>query len=307
MSRVRIPADVERQDRLLGGLTARQLAILSVAAVALWLAHSATRAFLPLPVFAALAFPIAASAGVLALGWHDGLSADRLALAALRHARSPRRMVPAPDGVPPVPPGLTLKAEKSPAPLELPAQSIDPEGIVDLGSDGAALVCEASSINFGLRTDAEQNALVAAFGRFLNSVSAPLEIVIRAERADLRDAVEALEEAAAGLPHSALESAAREHARFLAGLAARRDVLRRQVLIVLREQAAGDDVIDNLGRRADQAVSALAAAGISLTPLGREEVAAVLARAVDPQALPRRVSIGDPADIDAVVRAKERR
>ena len=33
--RVRIPADVERPDKLLAGLTARQLAILGVAAVAL--------------------------------------------------------------------------------------------------------------------------------------------------------------------------------------------------------------------------------------------------------------------------------
>jgi hypothetical protein len=304
---VRIPADVEGEDRLLAGLTARQLAILSVGAVALWLAYSATRAFLPLPAFAALAFPIAASAGVLALGRRDGLSADRLALATLRHARSPRRMVPAPDGVPPLPPWLTLEAEKSPAPLELPARGIDPDGIVDLGPDGAALVCEASSINLGLRTEAEQDALVAAFGRFLNSVSAPLEIVIRAGRADLRDAVEALEEAAAGLPHPALESAAREHARFLAGLAARRDVLRRQVLVVLREQAAGGDVIDNLARGADLAASALAATGICLTPLGREEVAAVLARAVDHQACSRRVPGVAAAGADAAVRARERR
>jgi hypothetical protein len=206
-----------------------------------------------------------------------------------------------------VPSWLTVKAEPAPAPLELPARGIDPEGIVDLGPDGAALVCEASSINFGLRTEAEQDALVAAFGRFLNSVSSPLQVVIRAERADLRTAVGALEDAAGGLPHPALESAAREHARFLAGLAACRDLLRRQVLVVLREPKAGDEVVPNLARRADQAASALAAAGISLTPLGREEVAVVLARAVDPQALSRRGPTGAAADADAVVCAQDRR
>jgi len=36
--RVRIPADVDRPDKLLAGLTARQLAILAVAAVVLWAA-----------------------------------------------------------------------------------------------------------------------------------------------------------------------------------------------------------------------------------------------------------------------------
>jgi hypothetical protein len=42
-SRVRIPADVERPDKLLAGLTARQLAILAVTAVALWAGYAATR------------------------------------------------------------------------------------------------------------------------------------------------------------------------------------------------------------------------------------------------------------------------
>ena len=42
-SRVRIPADVEREDRILAGLTARQLAILAVPAVVLWVAYEATR------------------------------------------------------------------------------------------------------------------------------------------------------------------------------------------------------------------------------------------------------------------------
>jgi Ca2+-binding RTX toxin-like protein len=41
--RVRIPADVDREDRLLAGLSARQLAILGTAAVVLWVAYAATK------------------------------------------------------------------------------------------------------------------------------------------------------------------------------------------------------------------------------------------------------------------------
>lgn len=297
MSRVRIPADVEREDRLLAGLSARQLAILAVPGVALWAAYTATRAFLAVPVFAVLAMPVALAAAVLALGRRDGLSADRLALAALSQARAPRRLVPAPEGVPGPPPWLPVKPGPLPAPLQLPARGLDTQGVVDLGPDGAALVCEATSLNFGLRTEAEQEAVVAAFARFLNSVTAPLQVVARAERADLADVVASLDEAAGGLPHRALEDAAREHARFLTDLAARHDVLRRQVLVVFREPRPGADVADVLLRRADEASSALGAAGVGLSSLSADELAAVLARASHHEGRSRPGRSGTPGDV----------
>ncbi|PLS74886.1 MAG: PrgI family protein, partial [Actinobacteria bacterium] len=81
MTGVRIPADVDREDRLLAGLTARQLAYLAVGGLALAGAWSATRAVVPLPVFAVAASPLAALLAVVALGRRDGMAADRLALA----------------------------------------------------------------------------------------------------------------------------------------------------------------------------------------------------------------------------------
>jgi hypothetical protein len=99
-ARVRIPADVEREDRLLGNLTARQLAILACGGVVLWALYSVTAHVVALPVFAALAAPLAALVVAMALGRVGGVSADRVALAAWRHHRSPHRLVPAPDGVP---------------------------------------------------------------------------------------------------------------------------------------------------------------------------------------------------------------
>ena len=66
--RVRIPADVDREDRLLGNLTARQLAILAAAALVLWVGWAATRRLLPLPVFAALAAPFAGVGSAIG-GW----------------------------------------------------------------------------------------------------------------------------------------------------------------------------------------------------------------------------------------------
>jgi hypothetical protein len=274
---VRIPSDVDREDRLIAGLTARQLAYLAVLVVLLSGLWHLTSGFVPPPAFVFVATPLAAVMAVLGLARRDGLPADRLALAALRHVRSNPRLVPAPDGLPSLPPWARHSTD--PAPLPSPVAGIDVTGVVDLGGEGGALVCRASSLNFGLRTADEQTALVRTFGQWLNSLSGPVQIVVRAERVDVADAVAALYDAAPSLPHPALERAAHEHAEYLSALAARRDVLRRVVLVVFRETAVGDG--SSLARRADEATRALAGAGIALTPLSAEEVLDVFGRAAE--------------------------
>jgi PrgI family protein len=276
---VRIPADVEREDPLLAGLTARQLAILLAAAALLYLAYLATRPWLPLGVFAALAAPPGGAALALALGRHDGLSLDRLLWAALQQALSPRLLVPAPEGVPQVPrwAGPAGGAMAAPAPLELPVRGIRDDGVIDLGGEGAALICEATSLTFALRTEAEQEALVAAFGRWLNSLGTPVQILVRAQPIDLEVLARTVEHAAAALPHATLEAAAREHASFLRSLAPE-GLLQRTPYVVLREPA-GVEAAGALRRRAEQAADSLRAAGVGLTVLDGERAAAVLARA----------------------------
>jgi PrgI family protein len=283
-SRVRIPADVEREDRLLGNLTARQLAILGVAGIVLWMGYTSTRHLVPLAVFGAVAAPITALAGILAMGRFEGMSADRLLIAASRQVRSPRRLVPAPDGIPPTPGFVGISPGPVPAPLRLPFTGINQDGTIDLGPDGVAVVCRAGAVTFSLRTPTEQEALVAGFARYLNSLDQPAQIVIRAEPVDLEPAIARLHQAAPGLPHPGLEHAARQHAAFLADLAERRDLLRREVLLVLR-QPGGDGAAGRLRRRAEDATIALAASGVTLAVLDGPAVASCLSGALDPFAL----------------------
>ena len=287
--RVRIPADIDRPDKLLAGLTARQLAILAVTAVALWVGYSATRRLVPVAVFGAVAVPVAVAAACLALGRFEGVPADRWLAAAWRHHRAPHRLVPAPDGIPAAPSFAAGLAGPAPSPLRLPVAGVASDGIVDLGGDGQALICRASAVTFALRTPAEQEALVAGFARFLNSLGEPVEIVVRAEPVDLAPTIAGLLEAAPGLPHPALEAAVRDHAGFLAALAERRDLLAREVLVVLRQAPQSDntDAAGRLHRRAAEAAAALGAAGVTLAVLDGPAAADCLARALDPAGPPR--------------------
>jgi hypothetical protein len=305
-TRVRIPADVERPDKLLAGLTARQLAILGVTAVVLWIGYTATRHLVPPAVFGVVAIPVGAVAAMLALGRFEGVAADRWVSSAWRHHRSPHRLVPAPDGITPTPAFVGAVSSGAagplPAPLRLPVAGVRADGIVDLGGDGLAIVCRASAVTFALRTPTEQEALVAGFARFLNSLAEPVEVLVRAEPVDLTPAIDALLDSAPGLPHPALEVAARGHARFLAQLAERRDLLRREVLVVLRQprssNTTGDDAAGRLHRRAAEAGAALGAAGVTLNVLDGPQTAECLARALDPAGTARHPGLAGTAGYD---------
>jgi hypothetical protein len=296
-SGVRIPADIDRPDRILAGLTARQLAILAASGLAAWALATTAAVVLPLPVAVALGAPPALLGVALALGWRDGLPLDRLALAAFHFRRGPRRLVPAPEGVAAPPAWAAATGGTSPAPLAGPLHNLHHDGVIDLGADGRALLCRASAVNFRLRSQPEQQALIAAFARLLQAVSGPLTIVIRTDRVDLAATVAALRAAAPGLPHPALEQAAGEHADFLADLAARHDVLSRERLLVLREPAGTPEPAAALGRRAEQAATVLAAAGVTLTTLGADAAARVLARAANPHAPPRPAGQAAPSAV----------
>jgi len=295
----RIPADVDREDRLLGPFTARQTAMLAAAAVVLYVLYEATRRLPPL-VFPVLAVPLAACALVLAVGRRDGLPLDRLALAAWRQSRSPRRLA-AMGGPVAAAAGPGARRAGGPAPLRLPVRAITETGgagILDLGRDGTAALAACSTVNFALRSGAEQQALTGAAGRWLNSLTGPVQIVIRAGRVDLSAAIGVIARNEPYLPHPAVRAAAADHAAFLAGLERGPGLLARQVILVAREPAlvtsrprraapaagAASQAAGRAVRRLHEAAGALAGAGVTVQVLDAARATAVLAAACDPQA-----------------------
>jgi hypothetical protein len=142
-------------------------------------------------------------------------------------------------------------------------------------------------------------------------LAAPVQILIRAERLDLADQISALRQRAAALPHPALETAALGHADYLEHLATGTDLLRRQVLLILREptgsaalsrrpvpigrgssRSRGSDGAEfaraahtRLGGRVAETIALLSPAGIVVTALDAGQATAVLAAACNPEGL----------------------
>src|SRR6266540_1951566 len=255
MERVRLPADVELEDRLAFGLTARQLLLLFATALTAYGGYATAASMMPLPLAVAAAAPLALAGILLALGRFESLPADRLAIAALRHLRAPRRRVLAPQGLPT--PLASLPTQGKLAPLDLPVRTILHSGLVE-----------------------------------------PIEIVVRSEPVELAPLLARLQEQADVLPVAALAEAARAHLRFLAELAGREGVRRREILLVLSTRAREKQNAQlELTRRAGEAQELLRPAGVELRPLDGDQAAALLARALDPPGPP----LG--ATLEGVVRA----
>ena len=294
--RVRVPADVDMADRILAGLNARQVGIIGAHVLGLWALWLVVGRHIPVYAFGALAVPVVAVGLVWATSKIEGANLEQVVLAATRHVLRPRRRVLAPEGLP-VLPKWWRPSSVAVAPLDLPVQSVAADGLIELGEEGLAIVCRASSLNFTLRSETEQQALTDGFGRLLNALDAPTQFLVRSERADLRAVIEGIEERATALPHPALEGAALEHASFLRSLASRRDALSRRVFIGFRERGTRDEAATRLVHRAEEAETLLRGLGIKLTHLAPPEVAALLSRASDPESGPQPLGVALPGEV----------
>lgn len=109
-----------------------------------------------------------------------------------------------------------------------------------------------------------------------------MQIVVRAQRVDLSYLADRFLTAAPGLPHSALEDAAHAHAAFLDDLAARRELLHRQVTVAVRSRRGAHHTT----HQAAEAVRALAGCEVPARVLDGPGAAVRLAASLDPTAPP---------------------
>ncbi|MFC7279611.1 PrgI family protein [Paractinoplanes rhizophilus] len=263
-----VPANVNEPDRIAFGLTFRQLAIIGGAGLAGFGCYRTFGPILPPAAWIAAGIVGFAVAVVVAIGRRDGLPLDVWLKHGFALSRSPRALAPGTARASSV--AVVAGKPSIPAPLRSPVTSISPAGV--LTSEGTAKVLIAcGTTNIHLRTGGEQAGLLDGFGRFLNCLTGPAQLLVAAQRHDLSVYAQATADFAPRLPHPALASAADDYAGFLLDLDAERDPLRRQVLAVVTGEHA-----------ADTAVRALSGLGVEAAALDGPAVTSALASAVDP-------------------------
>lgn len=279
---VRIPSDVDQPDKIVAGLTARQVAVLASVAMTLWALYQACRPRIATSVFLPISAVVLLACSVLVTTKRDGVAWDRLAAAAFHFHRSPKRLVLAPEGLPGPPHFLAAAAGRRDrlAPFESPVHEVTEPGVVDLGRDGVSSSARCSTVNLALRSPAEQAVLLGSFGAWLNSLTGALAITVRSSPTDLSAVIGELSANAERLPNTGLAAAAREHAAFLADLTAQGQVLTRDVILTVHEGSTAATA--RLQRRVTDAAALLAGCEVSVQHLSASEAAALLDDSFNP-------------------------
>jgi hypothetical protein len=114
----------------------------------------------------------------------------------------------------------------------LPVADIQ-DGVVLYKDGGAAMVLESTSLNFGLLSDREQEAVVAAYAALINSLSFSIQVVIRTQRKDITHYIKYIDEAAKTIKSEKLAFLMSSYRAFVIETTKKRNVLGKRFFLVI--------------------------------------------------------------------------
>jgi len=98
-------------------------------------------------------------------------------------------------------------------------------GIVMFVDGSCALVVATSAVNFGLLSEKEQEALIYAYAGFLNSLSFPVQLIIRSQHKDVSAYLSLLEEEEKKQQNPRMAQSIKSYRQFVATTVKEKDVL----------------------------------------------------------------------------------
>lgn len=100
-------------------------------------------------------------------------------------------------------------------------------------SGGAAIIMESTSLNFGLLSEKEQQAVIAAYAGLLNSLTFPIQIVVRSQRKDITKYTQLLEDAKSSITNPKLINVMEGYQRFIFDSIKKKNVLSKKFYIIV--------------------------------------------------------------------------
>ncbi len=98
---------------------------------------------------------------------------------------------------------------------------------------GAALILESTSLNFGLLSEREQEAVVAAYAALINSLSFSVQILVRTQKKDVSQYLSKLEEKYNKIENPKLKKLMQGYRAFIADTIKKKNVLGKRFFIII--------------------------------------------------------------------------
>lgn len=149
------------------------------------------------------------------------------------------------------------------------------DGVLMLPRHQYRVVLEVSSVNFELKSEDEQDALIDTYESFLDSLPCPLQIIVRIRELDMDKYLGGLNARLAGEKEKIYQSQLKNYSEFVQSLVADNRILSRRFYAVL-SYAAHDDDFDTAKERlsldADLISKGFSRLGVQTRQLGSLEI-----------------------------------
>ncbi|MEO5949876.1 MAG: TraC family protein [Candidatus Saccharimonadales bacterium] len=107
------------------------------------------------------------------------------------------------------------------------------DGVLMLAGNRFRVILESSSINFELKSEDEQDAMIDTYQAFLNALSSPLQMIIRVREMDMDTYLEAFRSRVESEEESIYREQARHYSEFIQSLVIKNKILTRRFYIVI--------------------------------------------------------------------------
>lgn len=107
------------------------------------------------------------------------------------------------------------------------------DGVLVLSDRRYRVILKTSAVNFGLKGEAEQDALISAFERVLNGISHPIQILIRTRKMDVERYLQRLKRQEENEPESVYKEQLKLYQEFIRQKVEKSRILSRRFYVVI--------------------------------------------------------------------------
>jgi type IV secretory pathway VirB4 component len=116
------------------------------------------------------------------------------------------------------------------------------DNFVILKNGALAAVLQTTAVNFNLLSEIEQDAIIAAFSMLLNSITFPIQIVLRSKRLDITKYLTRVKKMEEKITDPLLKHQAEAYRKFVQDIIQRNDVLAKSFYVVIAVGGAAANV-----------------------------------------------------------------
>ncbi|MFA4891422.1 MAG: hypothetical protein WC604_03685 [Candidatus Gracilibacteria bacterium] len=107
------------------------------------------------------------------------------------------------------------------------------DDLLVLKNGGIRAILKATSINFNLKSEEEQNSITYAYQGFLNSLEFPVQIIVRSKKLDIDNYIEKIKEIGEKQKNQLLKDQTLEYADFVKRLVEYTDIMQKEFYVIV--------------------------------------------------------------------------